>query len=156
MVIRIEIWFSTARILKKSKLLFLFLQNPRCGWTCFLSRDDLKLFHRYLNDNPLSWRNYAAFFLKTKYKSPWCCYRYRICVYVCMYVCVWLKVYIPSFLTRLSCYLYPIYSHHFLLYRASLPNVIGSRLWFSQYAPSAASYTPLYVAAEKLPKEFTR
>merc|ERR1711871_470853 len=39
--------------------------------------------------------------------------------------------------------------------RAALPSVIGNRIWFSQYAPSASAYTPIYVAAEKLPKEFT-
>lgn len=39
--------------------------------------------------------------------------------------------------------------------RGGMPSVLANRIWFSQYAPSAAAYTPVYVAATKLPKEFT-
>ncbi len=40
--------------------------------------------------------------------------------------------------------------------RPHLPAQVGALLWYAQYAPSVSSYTPIYVAAEEPPVEFTR
>eukprot|EP00607_Mallomonas_marina_P009286 CAMPEP_0182418534 /NCGR_PEP_ID=MMETSP1167-20130531/2939_1 /TAXON_ID=2988 /ORGANISM="Mallomonas Sp, Strain CCMP3275" /LENGTH=659 /DNA_ID=CAMNT_0024592781 /DNA_START=89 /DNA_END=2068 /DNA_ORIENTATION=- len=40
--------------------------------------------------------------------------------------------------------------------RARLPNLVGARVWFCQYAPATSSYTPIYVSASTLPKAYTR
>jgi dipeptidase len=39
--------------------------------------------------------------------------------------------------------------------RASVPDVLGL-LWFTQYAPSSSSYTPLYISANQAPSTHTR
>lgn len=40
--------------------------------------------------------------------------------------------------------------------RPHLPNEVGALVWYTQYAPSVSAYTPLYVASENAPVEYTR
>lgn len=56
------------------------------------------------------------------------------------------------------------YERSISLFRTSYSFVAQARpvddilalLWFSQYAPSSSSYTPLYVSTENVPKQFSR